>query len=433
MSTEFNHEKVLAALHNDAEFQYLSRNWSAIVRLERGDTIDDVKISNGKVTSFAPATGDDWQVRIAGTEQGWSGLLSGETPAAMAFHTGSDELRLDADLINQRAPYGSAIRRLVKVLRSTQGSLPEEIDLQADPFVDTDIAVGRYVRFEVDGVQHRVYYEEAGSGIPLLLQHTAGADSRQWRNMLADPELQQRYRMIAYDLPFHGRSLPPVLGSRWWEEPYEPGHTLLLKWIVAFKQALNLDRPLIMGVSVGGQIAADILAFHPDEFGGGIAMNGTYHNDSLAFLDNSPFGDPRIGREFYSSLMYEVTSPLAPEALRRENEWIYSTNGPGVYRGDNLYYSTQEHDLRVYGHLIDTTRTPLFAVVGGFDPVNGMPGGPHEIAENIPGARFAVLPNLSHFAMADDPIRFNQAITPILDQVVADSHFSKAEAAGANR
>ncbi len=39
-----------------------------------------------------------------------------------------------------------------------------------------DHAIGRYVHLDLDGVSHRVYFEESGSGIPLLLQHTAGAD-----------------------------------------------------------------------------------------------------------------------------------------------------------------------------------------------------------------------------------------------------------------
>ena len=33
---------------------------------------------------------------------------------------------------------------------------------------------GRYVYLDVDGGEYRVYFEENGSGIPLLLQHTAG-------------------------------------------------------------------------------------------------------------------------------------------------------------------------------------------------------------------------------------------------------------------
>ena len=39
-------------------------------------------------------------------------------------------------------------------------------------------AVGRYVYLDLDGTEYRVYFEEAGAGVPLLLQHTAGADGR---------------------------------------------------------------------------------------------------------------------------------------------------------------------------------------------------------------------------------------------------------------
>jgi pimeloyl-ACP methyl ester carboxylesterase len=68
-----------------------------------------------------------------------------------------------------------------------------------------DPVIGRYVRFEIDGVAHRVYFEEAGpeggGGIPLVCLHTAGADSRQFRHLLADPAVTQRYRVLAFDMP----------------------------------------------------------------------------------------------------------------------------------------------------------------------------------------------------------------------------------------
>ena len=47
-----------------------------------------------------------------------------------------------------------------------------------------DKAVGRYVHLTIDDIEYRVYYEESGSGIPLLLQHTAGCDGRQCRHLL---------------------------------------------------------------------------------------------------------------------------------------------------------------------------------------------------------------------------------------------------------
>ena len=69
--------------------------------------------------------------------------------------------------------------------------------------------VGRYVRLEIEGVPHRLYFEEAGEGIPLVCLHTAGADNRQYRHLLADPEVTQRFRVLAFDMPWHGKSTPP--------------------------------------------------------------------------------------------------------------------------------------------------------------------------------------------------------------------------------
>ncbi|MGH7896337.1 MAG: alpha/beta fold hydrolase, partial [Candidatus Binatia bacterium] len=66
---------------------------------------------------------------------------------------------------------------------------------------------GRYLYLTADGVEYRVYFEEAGRGIPMILQHTAGSDGRQWRHLLEDEEITARFRLIAHDLPYHGKSL----------------------------------------------------------------------------------------------------------------------------------------------------------------------------------------------------------------------------------
>ncbi|HSS82781.1 MAG TPA: hypothetical protein VLL30_03275, partial [Reyranella sp.] len=68
---------------------------------------------------------------------------------------------------------------------------------------------GRYLRLEIEGIPHRVYFEEAGQGIPLVCLHTAGADGRQYRHLLADPEITRRFRVLAFDMPWHGKSTPP--------------------------------------------------------------------------------------------------------------------------------------------------------------------------------------------------------------------------------
>jgi pimeloyl-ACP methyl ester carboxylesterase len=70
--------------------------------------------------------------------------------------------------------------------------------------------VGRYTTFAIQGKQCRVYFEEAGNGIPLVCLHTAGADNRQYRHMMNDPEITSRYRVLAFDMPWHGKSYPPA-------------------------------------------------------------------------------------------------------------------------------------------------------------------------------------------------------------------------------
>src|SRR5207237_7878049 len=136
------------------------------------------------------------------------------------------------------APYQPALVRLVGVVREALGGAREQPAAEVNRKFDA--AVGRYVYVPVNGVQYRMYYEEAGKGIPMVLQHTAGSDGRQWRHLLEDEELQQRFRMIAYDLPFHGKSVPPAELKRWGRE-YRLTGALVMAATVSLGWALSRD------------------------------------------------------------------------------------------------------------------------------------------------------------------------------------------------
>ena len=75
---------------------------------------------------------------------------------------------------------------------------------------DFEPIVGRYLRLDLLGKPHRLYVEEAGQGIPLLCLHTAASDTRQYRGLMNDSRIVQHYRVIAFDLPWHGKSSPPA-------------------------------------------------------------------------------------------------------------------------------------------------------------------------------------------------------------------------------
>ena len=56
---------------------------------------------------------------------------------------------------------------------------------------------------------YQIYYETAGNGRDVLCMHTAGADGRQFHGLMADPRITAIHRLVAFDLPWHGKSPPP--------------------------------------------------------------------------------------------------------------------------------------------------------------------------------------------------------------------------------
>ncbi|MEU3982847.1 alpha/beta hydrolase [Streptomyces sp. NPDC026672] len=277
----------------------------------------------------------------------------------------------------------------------------------------TSSVVGRYIYLDVDGQEYRVYYEEAGSGIPVLMQHTAGADGRQWRHQLEDPELTRDFRLIAYDLPFHGKSLPPT-DSRWWEEEYRLTQDFFTKFIVAMSHALELDNPVYLGCSVGGTLAPVLALHYPDEFRAVIGCESTAKMPGF-FVDY--WDHPRISNEGKGAMMLGIQSPKVPEVNTRENDYLFRQCELRVLKGD-LYYYSIEHDLTETAGDIDTSRIPVYILNGEWDLATPAAEG-RAIAEKIPGAKFTELKGLGHFPMNEDPELFKSYLVPVLEEIKA--------------
>ena len=271
-----------------------------------------------------------------------------------------------------------------------------------------DNVVGRYVYLTIDGVEYRTYFEEHGRGIPLLLQHTAGADGRQWRHVLEDAELAKHFRMIAYDLPYHGKSVPPT-SERWWTHEYRLTRSFLTQVPATLAAALRLDRPAYMGSSIGGHLGLDLARERPETFRAVIALEASAYTPG-GFRDD--FYHPNISNDFKAHMMYGLMSPTSPEALRRETIWVYSQGAPAVFKGD-LYYYSIDHDLRATAGEIDTNRLSVDILNGEYD-WSGTPAAGAAVAAQIKGARYQTMPGLGHFPMSEDPVRFLDIIRPVL-------------------
>jgi pimeloyl-ACP methyl ester carboxylesterase len=270
--------------------------------------------------------------------------------------------------------------------------------------------IGRYLSITLDGETNRVFVEEAGRGQPLLCLHTAGADSRQYRHVLNDAAVTGRFRVIAFDLPYHGRSTPP---DGWWLSKYRLTTKSYLAIIRAVWQALGLERPVIMGCSMGGAILLKVAAEYQGELAGIIALESTAYAPGRY---NDFLHHPAIhGGELCASYTYGLNSPLSPEACRRENWWYYSQSGPGVYQGDVYFYSL-DWDAREDLRRIDTNRCKVALLTGEYD-YSCTPAMSEAVAAAIPGSRLSIMQGMGHFPMIENYPEFRPHLLQALDHV----------------
>jgi pimeloyl-ACP methyl ester carboxylesterase len=402
----------------DGEFRLASRFWTGGLRLEIGGQAVGVTVTEGVPAAGAPERGAAGVITLTAAEPVWAKLLSARPPRFyndLFSLVGSREVTLGADTVLY-TQYYPAVMRALELLRPSPPPVgerdPEGVEgaRRAGAF---DSPVGRYVHVELEGQDHRIYFEEAGRGVPMLLQHTAGSHGSQWRHLFERPEVTDHFRLIAYDLPFHGKSMPPV-GPRWWASEYRLKAGFLRSVPVTLAKTLGLERPVFMGCSVGGLLALDLALHHPDVFRAVISLEGALkvEHDIEALTG---FWDPRVSNEYKARLMDGLMSPASPEAYRKETSQVYASGWPPAFLGD-LYYYLADYDLRETARRIDTSKVGVHILSGEYDA-----SGTAELGEAahlaIPGSTWARMDGVGHFPMSENPEAFLSHLLPILDRI----------------
>lgn len=273
---------------------------------------------------------------------------------------------------------------------------------------------GRYARIALEGREHRVYYEEAGEGIALLCLHTAGSDGRQYRAVLNDEAITRHFRVVAFDMPWHGKSSPPTGWQR--DEPYRLTTEAYTTMVMTVARELGLDRPVVMGCSIGGRIVLNLALKHAKELRALIGLQSAAYVER--YYDAGWLDHPEVhGGRACGALAYGLMSPLSPEAHRWETVWHYMQGGPGVFSGDLHFYQVQG-DIRGRIGAIDTRLCPLYLLTGEYD-YSASPRDTQAAAEKIPGAKVTIMNGLGHFPMSENPSAFLAYLRPVLDEIGA--------------
>ncbi len=277
---------------------------------------------------------------------------------------------------------------------------------------DLEPVVGRYLRLSLEGRPHRVYFEEAGQGIPLVCLHTAGADGRQFRHLMNDVDITRHFRVLAFDMPWHGKSLPP---AGWQDEEYRLTTRGYVDLVMAFCAAVGVERPVVLGCSIGGKIVLELARLHAPAFRALIGLESADYQapwyDDTGWLHRSDVH----GGEICGALMSGLIAPQSPAETRWDTLWMYMQGGPGVFKGDLFFYRA-DGDFRDRVASIDTSRCPLYLLTGEYD-FSCTPDDTRRTAAKIEGARVTIMKEIGHFPMSENPAQFRRYLLPVLEEI----------------
>lgn len=278
-----------------------------------------------------------------------------------------------------------------------------------DPATDIDLRPleGRYHRVRAaDGQVADIFAESAGAGPPVLCLHTAGADTRQFHGMMCDPALGRDWRLIGFDMPYHGRSLPP---HGWDGGPYRLDQKTYLDWCVAFIEQAIGEPVVVAGGSMGAGIALVLAAERPDLVRAVVALEAPLRPRGRR---NPYLTHAKVNGGWHSAAYVRgLMSPSSPAEDRRRAAHIYAQGAPGIYDGDLVFYS-DEFDGEVVAKRIDGRRISVHLLIGRYD-FSATVDDAHALAAWIEGAVVVEMPELGHFPMTENPPVLLNYVRPI--------------------
>jgi pimeloyl-ACP methyl ester carboxylesterase len=262
-----------------------------------------------------------------------------------------------------------------------------------------------YRKVDVDGIG--IFYREAGptDALPILLLHGFPTAGHMFRDLI--PQLADRFRLVAPDLPGFGQSDMPARSA------FIYTFENIANVIDRFTEVIGLKRFAIYVFDYGAPTGFRIAAMHPERITAIISQNGN------AYLEGLSDGWNPI-RAYWQDASQKNRDALRAFLKPETTVWQYTHGVPDAtkvspdgYSLDNFYLSRPEADevqLDLFGdyksnvalypsfqNYFRTHKPPFLAVWGKNDPFF-LPPGAEAFKRDIPDADVRFF-DTGHFAL----------------------------------
>lgn len=224
-------------------------------------------------------------------------------------------------------------------------------DQSCDPPYAAGLSAAEEPRF-VETPRGRIHYRRAGSGPPLLLLHSNGMSWHEFGAVL--PMLVDDFDVIAWDMPGQGDS-DPIPWRSSVADLADLAHHLII--------ALRLEKPMVVGSSVGACIASSLGVRYSESIRA-IALLEFQIGGPAWFAEHWPlveamFSTPTMTRE---AVQNRLVTTLDDRTLAR---WNIDRNKAGSRGMLGVMWALREYDI---AGVLDSLELPTVAVFGSQGP-----------------------------------------------------------------
>jgi pimeloyl-ACP methyl ester carboxylesterase len=251
--------------------------------------------------------------------------------------------------------------------------------------------VGGYA--EVNGIN--LYYEIHGAGRPVILLHGGLGSGEMFGPTL--PALAQRHRVVAVDLQGHGRTADI-------DRPIDI--KLMADDIAALIDHLGLEKPDIVGYSLGGGVALFTAVKYPEKVGKLVSASANIRRDAIPpeMLAQQAQVNAAAVPFMTDTPMYQLYQRVAPHP----EDFGRLLDKMGESMGKDFDFSEQVRGLQVPTLIVaaDADMAPPRHYVEIFKLLDGGLRDGGWMGEGRPrgGHALAILPGLTHYNLAVSPL-----------------------------
>jgi len=267
-----------------------------------------------------------------------------------------------------------------------------------------------------DGV--RLFYEETGSGSPILLIHEFAGDYRSWEPQVR--RLSQTHRCVTYN----ARGYPPS------DVPTEPEQYTQQRAVgdaVAVLDHLDIERAHVVGLSMGGFCTLHLGLGHPERalslvvagcgYGAHPDQRAAFHAESAENARSFEMeGSAATAQRYMLGPARVPFRDKDPRGWAESTAWLSEHSAVGSaltlrgvqMRRPSLYDLTEQ---------LQSLAVPTLIVTGDTDEPCLEPD--LMLKRTIPSAAMAVMPRTGHACNLEEPAQFNRLVQDFISLVEA--------------